>query len=263
MITVAQIGQVFVKATQFLHPETVEITPWGIRHDRDFLLAEANDAFVNSEGHGQFFPLTFTLDAEADTLRLDMPCGGVVEGPAAGTGRTWAVNQFGLRMLQVAEVEGPWAQALSDFAGRPIRLVRSVRAGAGVDIMPITFVTTGSLRRLERAVGAPVDAARFRPGLVLRNEIEHEEDGWEDRRMRIGDAVLKVRSPVPRCGIPGFNPVGGERDQDIMKALIRYRDKAAYPDGMLAGYETPGFATYAQVIEPGAVRLGDPVTLLD
>ena len=49
MITVAQIGQVFVKATQFLHPETVEVAATGIRHDREFALVEADDRFVGGD----------------------------------------------------------------------------------------------------------------------------------------------------------------------------------------------------------------------
>ena len=80
--------------------------------------------------------------------------------------------------------------------------------------------------------------------------------------MRVGTATLKVRTPVPRCAIPGVHPVSGMRDLDVMKALIRYRDKQAYPDGLLAGYATPGFATYAEVVEPGLVRLGDRVDLI-
>ena len=129
-------------------------------------------------------------------------------------------------------------------------------------MLPVTFLTTGSLRRLAREVGAPVDAARFRAGFVLDNQVEHEEDSWDGRRFRLGTALLAVRTAVPRCGITGFNPSTGLRDQDVMKGLIRYREKASLPDGMLPGFATPGFATYAEVIEPGTVSVGDRVELL-
>lgn len=259
MITVAQLGRVYVKATRFLHPEVVEIDRVGIRYDRDFALAEADDSFVSTENHGAFFPLAFAYEANSDRLRLTFPDGRVVEGPAAGSGRAWERNHFGIRRFPVAEVEGPWAAILSDYAGRPIRLVRCLTSGSGVDVLPVTFVTTGSLRRLERELGAPVEAARFRPGLVLDNTVEHEEDGWDGRLIHVGSALLRVRTPVPRCSIPGLDPVKGDRDLEVMKGLIRYRDKQAYPDGLLPGYATPGFATYAEVVEPGVVRLGDRV----
>ncbi len=103
--------------------------------------------------------------------------------------------------------------------------------------------------RLAREVGAPVDAARFRAGFVFDNGVEHEEDGWDGRLIKVGTATLKVRTAVPRCGITGFNPASGVRDQEVMRGLVKYREKTALPDGLLPGYATPGFATYAEVVD--------------
>jgi uncharacterized protein YcbX len=259
---VEQIGQVFVKATKFLNPESVEVERDGICHDRAFALVEADDKFINSDQHRKFIPLKFTYDAEQDSLRLELPDGSIVAGPASYSDRTFAIDHFGLRTINAAEVDGPWHQALSDYAERSIRLVRCLSTGGAIDVLPVTILTTGSLLRLAREVGAPVDASRFRAGFIIDNKIEHEEDGWDGRTLRIGGAMLKVRTAVPRCAITGFNPNSGERDQEVMKSLIRYRDKANLPDGMLPDYATPGFATYAEVIEPGKVSVGDTVELL-
>ena len=262
MITVSQLGQVFVKATRFLHPEFVEIDRTGIRHDRDFALAEADGTFVSTERHGDFFQLKFLYQAAEDWLTLELPDGRVIQGSAAGGGTIWQRDHFGIRTFLVREVLGPWAPALSDLAGRSIRLVRCVDVGAAIDLLPITLVTTGSLRRLSRELGAPQEAARFRCGLVVANELEHEEDGWANHLLRVGAVVLKVRTPVPRCAIPSFNPESGARDLDVMKGLIRYRDNQAYPDGVLAGVAKPAFASYAEVMKPGRVHVGDSVELL-
>lgn len=262
MITVAQIGQVYVKATQFLHPQRVDVLTTGIRHDREFALIEADDKFVPSDKHGDFFPLRFEFDAASDQLTLHLPDGRSIRGPAAGGGRRFAVNHAGLRDIAMAVVDGPWSETTSAFAGRPMQLARCEASNGGVDVLPITFVTTGSLRRLAREVGATVDAARFRAGFVFENSVEHEEDAWDGRRIKVGGATLKVRTAVPRCGITGLNPNSGTRDQDVMRSLIKYREKAALPDGMLPGYATPGFATYAEVLSPGAVSVGDQVELL-
>ncbi len=262
MIFVTRIGRVFVKATRFLHPESVEVGSGGILHDRAFALAEVDDSFVSSARHGDVFPLIFDYDSGGDRLRLRMPNGVALDGEAGSLGRTWQFNLHGIRQIPVAEVEGPWADAISRFVGRPIRLVRCLRDVSCVDVMPITFVTTGSLRRLSRELGVDVDSARFRPGFVFDNDAEHEEDGWDGKLIRVGEATFRVRTPVPRCMIPGLHPADGQRDLDVMKGLIRYREKQAYPDGLLAGYETPGFASYAEIIEPGTVRVGDEVTLI-
>lgn len=260
MITVAQIGKVYVKATQFLHPERVDVLSTGIRYDREFALVEDDGKFVSSDKHGDFFPLKFSFDGEQ--LRLDFAAGQTVSGPAVGSGRQWTINHAGLRDIAMALVEGPWTEVLSKFAGRPMHLARCAVTNGAVDVFPITFVTTGSLQRLAREVGAPVDAARFRAGFVFNNSVEHEEDAWAGRLLQVGEVTLKVRTAVPRCGITGFNPASGVRDQEVMKGLIRYREKTSLPDGLLPGFSTPGFATYAEVVAPGVVQVGDAVELL-
>ncbi|MGD9602262.1 MAG: MOSC domain-containing protein [Gammaproteobacteria bacterium] len=260
---VSLIGQVFVKATQFLHPSSVDVDADGIRHDRAFALVEADDRFVPSDRHAAFYPLRFDYDAAAEVLRMHAPGERLLEGPATASGRTWTIDHFGLRGIQVREVDGPWTAALSEHAGRPVRLVRCFGPGAAIDVFPVTFVTTGSLRRLAREIGAEVDPGRFRAGFVLEHEVEHAEDTWAECRLQLGEAVLKVRTAVPRCGVTGLNPASGARDQDVMRGLIRYRPKTTLPDGLLPDYATPGFATYAEVITPGRVRVGDRATLLD
>ncbi|MGE3774323.1 MAG: MOSC domain-containing protein [Gammaproteobacteria bacterium] len=259
---VASIGRVYVKATRFQDPDSVVVDADGIRHDRAFALVEADDKFVNSDQHRVFLPLSFDYDATADRLTLDLPDGRRLEGPAAPTGRRFAIDHFGLRTIDVAEVDGPWRAALSEFAGRPIGLVRCLSEGRALDVFPITLLTTGSLARLARELGDSVDAPRFRAGFVIEHPDAHAEDDWDGRSLKIGDAVLRVRTSVPRCAIPGFNPATGERDKDVMKSLMRYRDKVGLPDGMMPGYATPGFASYAEVLRPGRVRVGDGVELL-
>lgn len=261
-LTVEQVGHVYVKGTQFLTPPRVVVDPDGIRHDRAFALVEADDKFINSAQHQTFIPLRFDFDAASTTLVLTLPDGRRLAGPAVGDGRRFSIDHAGLRAIEVAEVGGPWADALSAHAGRPIRLVRCLSKGAAIDVFAVTFITTGSLRRLAREVGAPVDPTRFRAGFILENQAEHEEDTWDGRLLRIGSALFKVRTAVPRCAITGFNPLSGARDQDVMKGLIKYREKVSLPDGMLPGYATPGFATYAEVIEAGEVRVGDEAVLL-
>jgi uncharacterized protein len=262
MMTVSRIGRVYVKATQFLQSTRVDVDADGIRHDRAFALLEADDCFVPSDRHSDFLALRFDYDAMGEQLSLALPDGRVVEGPAVADGREFGVDLHGLREVPVREVGGPWADTLSAHAGRPVRLVRCLGSTA-IDVFPVTFVTTGSLERLAQEVGEAVDPSRFRAGFVIDNDAAHAEDDWDGRHLRLGSTVLRVRTAVPRCAITGMNPASGARDQDVMRGLIRYRPKTALPDGLLPGYATPGFATYAEVVEPGPVQVGDAVELLD
>lgn len=259
---VERIGQVIVKATQFLHPQQVQVVKNGICNDRSFALVEADGRFVGSQQHSEFIPLRFTLNSDNSILSLELLDGQTVEGPVSHSKQSFSINHAGLRSIEVAEVEGPWAKVLTQFAGRPIKLVKCLSAGGAIDVFPITFVTTGSLQRLEREVGGQVDPARLRAGFIISNEVEHEEDNWSGRNISIGSVVLKIRTAVPRCQVVGFNPKKGQKDQEVMKALIKYREKVNLPDGLLPDYATPGFATYAEVIQEGTVTVGDTVELV-
>ncbi len=59
--------------------------------------------------------------------------------PVAVLGATGAVGQTFIRLLEghpwfdVAEVAGPWRDVLSEFAGRPIGLVRCLSRGRAID----------------------------------------------------------------------------------------------------------------------------------
>jgi len=259
---VTATGLVYVKATRFLQPQSVQVDEDGIRHDRAFALMEADGKFVNSDQHRTFVPLRFDYEAGEEHLMLELPSGERVEGSARGNGVPLEVDHFGLRSIAVEKVAGPWQNALSSFAGRPISLVRCHSRLRAIDVFPLTLVTTGALARLAREVGAPVDPARFRAGLILEQAEEHAEDAWDGRQLRVGEVLLRVRTSVPRCAVTGFNPNSGARDQDVMRALIRYRDKVTLPDNLMPSYSTPGFASYAEVLEPGRIAVGDPVTLL-
>ena len=260
---VAQIGQVFVKATQFLSVDAAEVDADGIRFDRGFALLEENNQFVGANEHSEFIPLRFIYDHANEALALTLPDGEVMQGPATHEISSFNVNPFGIRDIEVAVVEGPWEKTLTNYASRPIRLVRCLSVSRAIDVLPITFVTTGSMRRLEREVGEPVDPLRLRAGFVIDNEIEHEEDQWDGKLLKVGNCTLRVRTAVPRCQVTGYNPRNGKSDQAVMKSLIKYRDKVHLPDGMIPDYATPGFATYAEVVNPGAVRVGDEVNVID
>ena len=75
---------------------------------------------------------------------------------------------------------------------------------------------------------------------------EHEEDAWIGRLVRIGDAVIRVDAHDVRCAVTTRDPDTAKRDLDTLGLLAGYRD--AITLGVLA-----------DVVEPGRVRLLDPV----
>ena len=84
----------------------------------------------------------------------------------------------------------------------------------------------------------------------------HAEDGWVGRPVRIGEAVVRPRGHVGRCVITTRDPDTGDGDLPTLKLLAGYRRD-------LDTTEPLAFGIYGEVLEPGAVRLGDPVAVAD
>jgi uncharacterized protein YcbX len=80
----------------------------------------------------------------------------------------------------------------------------------------------------------------------------HEEDAWSGLRLRMGDAIVRAGAGVPRCVITTMHPDTGEPDFPTLDVLATYRRR----EGELL------FGVYADVEEPGRVRVGDPVEIL-
>jgi uncharacterized protein YcbX len=248
--TVARISVTPVKGFALLHPDEVELTADGVVGDRRFLLVNADGKRLRSSLTAWPIVVYGEYDAAAERLRLRFPDGAVVEDTALGAG---AVREWDLHGGDVARghvVEGEWNERLSALAGHDVRLVRP-ETTQGLRDAPVTLVSRASLERLERQAGGPVDARRFRMLFDLEGCAEHEEDTWDGRRVRLGDAVLRVGGPVPRCASTTRDPDSGKRDLDTLRLIKGYR-------GVRNG-EAIDFGVYASVEQPGRVRVGDAV----
>jgi hypothetical protein len=132
-----------------------------------------------------------------------------------------------------------------------VLLVRTEEPGTGSDVRVGTLIARASCERLAQEMGAPVDPRRFRMLLELDRLDAHEEDTWEDRVIRVGDAVLIARGPVPRCAVTTQDPDTGEVNLDTLRAIKDYRG--------LRERKAIDFGVYFDVEQPGRVRIGDAV----
>lgn len=250
MRSVARISVTPVKGFALVHPERVALTPAGVVEDRRFLLVDADGKRLRSSTTAWPIVVHGEYDAEAEVLRVRFPDGEVIEDSALGSGpsRSWDFHDGRGEPGRV--VEGAWSDRLSELAGHDVRIVRPERVGVIRDD-PVTLVSAASVARLEREAGAAVDPRRFRMLFDLDGCGEHEEDTWDGRRVRVGETVLRVGGPVPRCAATTRDPDTGERDLDTLRLIKGYR-------GVRDG-EAIDFGVYAAVEQPGPVRVGDPV----
>ena len=251
---VAWISVSPVKGLALRQLDECELTEAGVAGDRAFFLVDENDRLVNSKGLGVLQQIVPIYD-EANVLELRFPDGTTVAEQVAVDGSLDA--QFWGVAVPVRVLEGPWSEAISDFAGRSLRLVRA--PGPATDRMrsgAATLLGTASLRAIARATGVEeVDGRRFRMNFGVDGLREHEEDEWLGRRVQVGEAVVVPQGNVGRCAVTTQNPETGAADLDTLKALAAYRRDVETTEPL-------PFGVHAAVAEAGRVRLGDPVLLL-
>ena len=244
MATVARINVTPVKGLGLLHPDEVELTERGVEANRRYYLIQGWRLF-NGKDHGPL--VRIAPHAENGALTLRFPDGREISDEVE-LGERVTTNFWG-RPVTGRLVLGPWSDALSDYASMALQLVRTEEPGAGCDVHVGTMLARASCERLGQELGAEVDGRRFRMLFEVDGTGAHEEDTWA--RVRIGEAVVRVAGPVPRCAVTTQDPDSGVRSLDTLAGIKAYR-------GLRNGKELD-FGVYFDVEQPGRVRVGDAV----
>jgi uncharacterized protein YcbX len=262
-LRVAQLSYTPVKGTQLLHPDAVDVDVTGVRDDRLFHIVLADRDRQIGATRAALAPIASAWDAERRVLALRLPGGLVVEDRVElGDELAGRVSWRDWAPLAGREVRGPWAAALSEHLGEPVSLAITTVPRRAVDVGAVTLVSTASVSRLERALGQDgIGARRFRMNLVLDGAEEHEEDAWYGRRLGVGECVLRVTGPVPRCVATTRDPLTGVRDADVLRAIVGYR--APIPEPGTGDAVNAPFGVYAEVERPGRISAGDALSTLD
>jgi uncharacterized protein YcbX len=246
-----------VKGLRLQHLPEVELTKDGVPGDRAFFLVDEQDAMVSATRLGPLVAVIAEHDAEAGTLALRFPDDSVVAG-AVELGEPEDVRFYGLT-LSTRPVGGPFSAALSEHSGKPVRLFAAPPDRSGLDRGregAVTLLSLASLERLraEAQEADPVDPRRFRMTFGVEGLSAHEEDGWIDRTVRVGGAIVRVAGNVGRCAATTRNADSGVVDFKTLHHLAAYR-------GAVETTEPLPFGVHAWVTQPGPVRVGDAVTL--
>jgi uncharacterized protein YcbX len=246
-VRVARIAIAPVKGLGLVHPDEVVLRRNGVDGDRRFYLVDPDGRLINNKSCGELMQIRPELNG-ADSLALHFPDGDVTgDVELAGPVET----SFYGRPVTGRFVDGPWSDAISEHAGRPLRLVRTDEPGAGIDRPHVvSVISDGSLRALAREAGVDdVDGRRFRMTFELEGCDEHEEDAWIGGEVAVGDARIRVTGPVGRCAVTTRNPDSGVSDLDTLRALAGYRT--------LQEGKAHGCGVCGDVVSEGTVRIGD------
>jgi uncharacterized protein YcbX len=262
-LSLAHLHTTPVKGTRLHSPTEVLITRDGILDDRRFYIIDGRGRLTNGRRHGPLVQIVTHLDHVSGELSFRFPDGSVVA--ASATVRSEAVSTlFFDHYVDGHVIEGPWNAALSDFAGQPLRLIEADHPGRGLDLHPITVVSSSSIDGLRQQdpTAEAIDRRRFRTSLELAGALPLEEEGWAGRQLAIGDVVLEMFEPVPRCRVTRQDPETGTPDVDTLRILVRSRGLLSESDGSAETGNDVNFAMYALVARPGTVRTGQEVRLI-
>lgn len=254
-----------VKSLHRISPDHLDLRPWGPEGDRRWLVTDPDGNFISQRECSAMALITPTPTALGLTLsRRDMAdC--VVRRPNDHAHRRH-VRVWGdwMEAREASQRAGEW---LSAALGRPARLtymdtpeaarIRDVGGQANpvsfADEYPILIANVASLDDLNTRLDEKLPMTRFRPNIVVEDAEAWEEDGW--RRIRIGEAILRVVSPCARCGITSVDQETGEiRDRkQPLAALASFR----------RGHGGVMFAQNATIETPGRIAPGDTIEILE
>jgi uncharacterized protein YcbX len=257
--SVSRISIAPVKGLALVHPDEIMLENTGVAENRRFHIVDAEGRRYNQIRDGGLVRIRPEYDPDRERLALRFPDGTVADGKVSLDGEV--TTDFYGRPVPGNYVRGPWSEALSSWAGRPLRLVQSA-PGSAVDRRRghVSLISQASLGELGKEAGTePVDGRRFRMLFELGGCSPHEEDGWIKRHVRIGEALVRIRGDVGRCAITTQNPETGTPDFDTLRTISSYRALTENE----AGKRHIPFGVYGEVVEAGRVATGDAVEVLE
>ena len=239
-----------------------EVQPWGLRHDRRWLVLDPDGTPLTARVEHTMLGITaapvdggVALTGSDGTLYVDEPVDG----------RLMPTSLSRLESVRHAGREAD--EWLSDALRRNVRLGwlddprrRTVSAAHGgrpgdflnlSDAGPLLLTTTASLDQLNRwiAPGAPVVVTRFRPSVVADLDDEpFAEDEWTS--VRIGDVELRLGEHCDRCAMTMIDPQSLAVGKEPLRTLARHRRWNG----------KTWFGIRLVPVTTGTIRVGDDVT---
>jgi uncharacterized protein YcbX len=184
------------------------LSPAGIRGDR-IVRVRGPEGVRTSRRHYRLIGLHGSLDAD---------------GRARINGYPWESVEA-LALVRDAAGADAWVEAWSGLDR--------------FDILPLLVATDGAVAAFGR------DVRRLRPNIVIGGVEGLAERDWPGGELRVGDAIIALRSLRSRCHMTTIDPDTLEVNPGVLKDIVRRFDNK--------------LALNADVVREGTIRVGDPV----
>ncbi|MBI3667340.1 MAG: MOSC domain-containing protein [Acidobacteria bacterium] len=240
-----------------------EVTERGLAGDRAYALLDPATGKVVSAKNPRKWPRMFEFHAAysappragepAPPLRIMLPDGEIVRSEQGD------VNEVLSRALerpvklvsaapQAPSLEEYWPD-IEGLARRGTVTDEAMPAGVFFDCAVIHLLTTATIDRLRELYPAGrFGIRRFRPNLVVEcdsGETGFVENAWIGQRLAIGEVMLRVTGPCPRCVMTTLPQGDLPRDPGILRTAVQHNEAHV--------------GIYAAVERGGIIRRGDVV----
>ena len=245
-VTVSQLAIAPVKGMRLQRTSEIRLGPHGVTGDREFLVIGEDGKLVLTSRIPALLQIEPAWDRARDVLALRFPDGtGVQDTPEPGASA--ATRMYDGREIPGWIIPGPLSAALSGYLGQQVHLFNRAPGHIGHDDQPVTLMSEASLTALAPEFsGIAPDPRRFRMTITKTGTDAWAEHGWGGQEVAIGEAILRVIAPVPRCVVTTRNPDSGATDARVLHALARLRGK-----------NDVTFGVWCDIVRPGRIHIGD------
>lgn len=259
--TVTAIRRYPVKSMLGEDLQAAALTASGIEGDRTVAVIDQQTGRVATAKHPRLWRglLAFAARWNDGSPVIILPDG--TQLPATGSAASRLLTEALDREVRIsaerpegATIERPAPEdviAAGDDADVPYA---TLQIGAGtpgsnfVDFAPVHLVTSATLAR----IGA--EMVRYRPNLVLDipGGEPFAENDWTGRTLSVGQALLRIIVPTPRCAVPTLAHGTLPRRTDAVRTLLT-ENRIPVMDMS----PQPCLGAYAEVLATGRVATGD------
>jgi hypothetical protein len=250
---VGVVGQLWrhpVKSMQGERLERAEVTAAGVTGDRAWAVVDpATGEGLSAKRERRL--LEAAARSEDASVVVSLPDGTEAEAgdPALDVAvSAWLDRALELRTADPARPTTFGVHLAADDDASPVFEVPNP-AGTFFDLAPLHLLSTASLAAMvPHHPEGRWEVARFRPTILVDvADAGFVDDAWVGATLAIGPLRARVEQATVRCSMPTRAQPGLPRDVEIARSLN------AHHGGDLG--------VYAWVDAPGAIAVGDPVTL--
>lgn len=263
ILTISELNIYPVKSLRGISVTSAEVTDRGFRHDRRWMLVDANGnfmtqrdypqmAFINTEisdngikvHHRAKSMDSYVIPFAAETSKIvTVPiwgdtCPAALVSPDADK---WFSEALGVECRLVYQPDETRREVDPNFA-------KGAEIVSFADGYPFLIIGQSSLDDLNSRLEEPLPMNRFRPNIVFTGGEPFAEDNME--KFKIGEIAFYGVKPCARCVITTTNQETAERLHEPLKTLSTYRkfnNKILF--GMNLLYQGEGKITTGDKIE--------------